>query len=128
MKKANIWHQLRTILMVATRFSCYHVSVQKALAYSYKTIDDKGSGFYSFLEFTPLGSLYEVVVTDYLGPMALDRQRWLAFYAWGSSGILVEIGGERFCIFNPEQKTVHIEELLDSGETKTTLFTQKLEP
>lgn len=128
MKKVSLWKKLTAVIKISIRFSCLHSSILKAMEYTYTNshIED-GPRYETLLQFIPHGSLYEVVLTDCMGSMALNRQTWLAYYSW-HAGTLVEIGGERYCIFNERQGIVYIEELRDSGASTISLYTQKSKP
>lgn len=128
MKKRSLWRKLITLLQVALRFAQQHSSSMDAMKFTYTTRHDESFGGETILQIIPVGSLYQVTLTSCVGDLVLERHTWLASYGWHSNGHLIEIGGNRYCIFNPLQKTVLIEEHKSSGMAAISLYTQKYAP
>jgi hypothetical protein len=82
------------------------------------------TGLDTILTIKSHGSLYQVTLTDYINDEAAQEQTWLATYGWHSNGHLIEIGGDRYCIFDTVTKSLYLEELTDSGRTIIELFTK----
>lgn len=85
---------------------------------------DRIAGVDTMLRISPYGSLYKVIRTDYVSNIADHEETWLATYGWHSNGHLIEIGGDRYCIFDTVSKSLYLENLTEQGKTTIELFTK----
>ncbi|MXN91162.1 hypothetical protein GR160_07950 [Flavobacterium sp. Sd200] len=67
----------------------------------------------------PYGSIFKVHQLYYLQGELQRQKTWLATYGWHSNGHLIEIGGDRHCIFNPAGKELYFE-YFDANVDKVT--------
>ena len=86
--------------------------------------NDMIAGVDTMLTIEPCGSFYKVTRIDYISNIPNNERTWLATYGWHSNGHLIEIGGDRYCIFDTVTKSLYLEELTDSGRTTLELFTK----
>lgn len=84
------------------------------------------TGVDTMLTIKPYGSLYQVTRTDYITNIPECEETWLATYGWHSNGHLIEIGGDRFCIFDAAAKSMYLETLTEQGQTTIELFIKNL--
>lgn len=124
MKKESLWKKIRTVVRIASRFARQHSSTLHAMQLTYTSMPDGGIYGATVLQIIPIGSLYQVTLTSSVGELVLARETWLAAYGWHSNGHLMEIGGDRYCIFNPLEKTVLIEDRSSSHMTTISKYTQ----
>jgi hypothetical protein len=82
------------------------------------------AGVDTMLKINACGSFYQVTRTDYISNIAENEETWLATYSWHSNGHLIEIGGDRYCIFDTVAKSLYLEELTETGKTTIELFTK----
>ena len=82
------------------------------------------AGVDTMLKIKPCGSFYQVTRTDYISNIVDSEETWLATYGWYSNGHLIEIGGDRYCIFDTVAKSLYLEELTETGKTTIELFTK----
>lgn len=84
------------------------------------------AGVDTMMRITPCGSFYKVTRTDYISNIPDNEETWLATYGWHSNGHLIEIGGDRYCIFDTVSKSLYLENLTEQGKTTIELFTKNL--
>lgn len=82
------------------------------------------AGVDTMLKIKPCGSFYQVTRTDYISNIVDSEETWLATYGWYSNGHLIEIGDDRYCIFDTVAKSLYLEELTETGKTTIELFTK----
>ncbi|RKD15097.1 hypothetical protein BCY91_06120 [Pelobium manganitolerans] len=87
---------------------------------------DMIAGVDTMLSITPFGSLFKVTRTDYISNIPENEETWLATYGWHSNGHLIEIGGDRYCIFDTGSKSLYLENLTEQGKTTIELFTKNI--
>ena len=88
--------------------------------------NDMIAGVDTMLSITSCGSFYKITRTDYISNAPENEETWLATYGWHSNGHLVEIGGDRYCIFDTVSKSLYLENLTEQGKTIIELFTKNL--
>ncbi|HRO41747.1 MAG TPA: hypothetical protein PL009_02875 [Flavipsychrobacter sp.] len=74
------------------------------------------------LTIKPYGSFYQISRTEYISNMPENEETWLATYGWHSNGHLIEIGGDRYCIFDAVSNSLYLETLTEEGKTTIELF------
>lgn len=84
------------------------------------------AGVDTMLSITSCGSFYKITRTDYISNTPENEETWLATYGWHSNGHLIEIGGDRYCIFDTVSKSLYLEKLTEQGKTTIELFTKIL--
>ncbi len=84
------------------------------------------AGVDTMLRITRFGSFYQVTRIDYISNIADSEETWLATYGWHSNGHLIEIGGDRYCIFDTVSKSLYLEKLTEQGKTTIELFTKNI--
>jgi hypothetical protein len=89
-------------------------------------LNDRTAGVDTMLRITPSGSFYKVTRTDYISNIPDNEETWLATYGWHSNGHLIEIGGDRYCIFDTVSKSMYLENLTEQGKTTIELFTKNI--
>jgi hypothetical protein len=88
--------------------------------------NDRIAGVDTVLRIIPCGSFYKVTRTDYISNTPDNEETWLATYGWHSNGHLIEIGGDRYCIFDTVSKSMYLENLTEQGKTTIELFTKNI--
>jgi malonyl CoA-acyl carrier protein transacylase len=127
MKSKNLIQKLLASVKIALRFGGQHYAALSMLegVYVRQPLHEKlFAGLDTTLTITLNGSLYHVTRTDYVNDEPALEQRWLATYGWHSTGHLIEIGGDRYCILDTATKSLYLEELTESGKTILELFTK----
>lgn len=85
------------------------------------------TGTESILSIKPVGNFYQVTRTDYVSNTPEHEETWLATYGWHSNGHLIEIGSDRYCIFDAGSKTMYLETLTEQGKTTIEVFIKNLQ-
>ena len=80
------------------------------------------AGVETMLTIKPYGSFYQISRTEYISKMPENEETWLATYGWHSNGHLIEIGGDRYCIFDAVSNSLYLETLTEEGKTTIELF------
>lgn len=88
--------------------------------------NDIVAGVDTILSITSCGSFYKITRTEYISNTPENEETWLATYGWHSNGHLIEIGGDRYCIFDTVSKSLYLEKLTEQGKTTIELFTKIL--
>jgi len=120
MKKESLWHRLRMMLRVALHYTRQHAQSLDAIKgiYTKQCLPLEIDFSYSIvLKIRPQGSLYQVTRSRFLDDDLVREEIWLATYGWHSNGHLIEIGGHRYCIFDPLQKTLYLEDYTTDVKT-----------
>ncbi|MCX2429917.1 hypothetical protein [Pedobacter sp. GR22-10] len=119
MKKPNVIQRIVQLLRVLNHFISAHSAVLSALKdHTIYFNDGHGSGHPGIpktMKITMEGSLYRVTETSYLNEKPFGEKSWLATYGWHSNGHLIEIGGNRYCIFDSINRRILIEEEVEYG-------------
>lgn len=80
----------------------------------------------SLLSINPQGNIYKVIQSYHVnGETHVDVS--LATYGWHSNGHLMEIGGYRVWIFDPQNRTLYLENYDEEKDTKTVQIYIKIE-
>ncbi|WP_316834983.1 hypothetical protein [Pedobacter nutrimenti] len=128
MKKQGLWSRIKMILRMASRFADQHTSSLEAMEATYirRLFDEKKpeQGHYITLKISPYGSIYKVTQVVCLRNTLQEEHCWLATYGWHSNGHLIEIGGYRYCIFDPLQKTLYLEDYNHADIKTLETYTQ----
>lgn len=127
MKLKNLIYGLWTSCKIILRFCRQHHDTLSMAQGTYlkEPLHEKLiAGLDTVLTIKPYGSLFQVTKRDIINDQPVQVQTWLATYGWHSNGHLIEIGGNRYCIFDTVTKSLYLEELTDSGRTTLELFTK----
>lgn len=125
MKLNTIIHDLRLAVKTLLVFGRQHHATLSMLegVYARRPLHDELiAGVETMLAIKPHGSLYQVTRTDYISNIPENEETWLATYGWHSNGHLIEIGGDRYCIFDTVSNSLYLETLTDQGKTTIELF------
>lgn len=125
MKQKKTMQDLKATLKVALRFGRQHLATLTMIEGTYVRQPlryDRGIGLGTKLTIKTYGNLYQLTRTDYVGDLPASENTWLASYAWHSCGQLMEIGGNRFCIFDAASGSMYLESLTEQADTKLELF------
>ena len=127
MKLKNLIYGLWTSCKIILRFCRQHhdtLSMIQGIYLKQPLHEKLVAGLDTVLTIKPYGSLFQITKRDIINDEPVQEQTWLATYAWHSNGHLIEIGGDRYCIFDTVTKSLYLEELTDSGRTTLELFTK----
>nr|WP_067054220.1 hypothetical protein [Mucilaginibacter sp. L294] len=131
MKKESLLSRIKAFVGIVIHYVSQHAASKAALSkvftrqWAGDTVDN---GYTSvLLRFTPYGSFYIVSQHYYLKDELQREAYWHATYGWHSNGHLMEIGGYRYCIFNPARKQLYLEYYDDgAGEKKVEIYNEVL--
>ncbi len=129
MKLNKLIHDLRLAVKVLLNFGRQHhatLSMMQGMYVRQALHNELITGVDTMLTIKPYGSLYQVTRTDYITNIPECEETWLATYGWHSNGHLIEIGGDRFCIFDAAAKSMYLETLTEQGQTTIELFIKNL--
>lgn len=127
MKLKKLIRDLYCAIKVIVHFGREHhatISMMQGIYARQPLYNDMIAGVDTMLKITACGSLYQVTRTDYVGNTPDTEETWLATYGWHSNGHLIEIGGDRYCIFDTASKLLYLEALTEQGKTTIELFTK----
>ncbi|WP_025144947.1 hypothetical protein [Pedobacter jeongneungensis] len=117
MKKPNLIERAVQVLKIVNLFFTGHLaalnSIKKETVYVSRGLEPS-SGVRT-LKITKEGSLYRVTLSGYLHEDPFVEATWLATYGWHSNGHLIEIGGNRYCIFDSLRKKIFVEQEMSYG-------------
>lgn len=125
MKQKTLMHDLHATLKIALRFGRQHLATLNMIEGTYvkqPSLHELGVGLDTTLTIKSYSSLYQVTRIDYVGDVPACENTWLATYGWHSSGHLIEIGGDRYCIFDAASGSMYLEFLTERAETKLEFF------
>jgi hypothetical protein len=112
-KRNSLLNQLKMVLSIALHYCRQHLASKDAMGRLYRRQwpgDTIAGGYTSIIiSIAPYGSLYKVSQQYYLWNELQREFNWIASYGWHSNGHLMEIGGYRYCIFDPEQRQLYLE-------------------
>ena len=80
------------------------------------------TGIDTMIVIKPYGSLYQITRTDYICNTPQHEETWLAVYGWQSTGHLIELGGDRYCIFETISQSLYLEIPTSQGKSTIELF------
>lgn len=129
MKLKKLIRDLRCAIKVVVHFGREHhatISMMPGIYARQPLHNDMIAGIDTMLKITPCGSFYRITRTDYISNLPDNEETWLATYGWHSNGHLIEIGGDRYCIFDTASKSLYLETLTEQGKTTIELFTKNL--
>lgn len=129
MKLNKLIHDLRLAAKVILNFGRQHhatLSMMQGIYVKQALPNDLIAGIDTMLNIKSHGSLYQVTRTDYISNTPEKEETWLATYGWHSNGHLIEIGGDRYCIFDAVSNSLYLEALTELGNTKIELFIKNL--
>ena len=129
MKLKKLIHDLRLAIKVILHFGRQHhatLSMMQGMYVRQALHNELIAGVDTMLTIKPCGSLYQITRTDYITNAPESEETWLATYGWHSNGHLIEIGGDRFCIFDAVSKSMYLETLTEQGQTTIELFIKNL--
>ncbi|WEK21358.1 MAG: hypothetical protein P0Y49_09415 [Candidatus Pedobacter colombiensis] len=125
MKKENLWKRIQIILQVAFKYASQHAQSLNAIKGTYHKQYPKQDPDFRYTEvltIVPFGSLFKVIHSSYMDQELLGEKTCLATYGWHSNGHLIEIGGCRYWIFDPLQKTIYLEDYSDPDVKTVEVF------
>lgn len=125
MKQKKITRDLKATIKIALRFGRQHLATLNMIEGTYvkqPLHQELGVGLDVTLTIKPYGSLYQVTRIDYVGDVPACENTWLATYGWHSSGHLMEIGGDRYCIFDAASGSMYLEFFTERAETRFEFF------
>lgn len=128
MKNETIFKKISRIIPLAYEYAQQHEASHAAMNQLYR-MPGTGDGIVSthtsvIIEITPYGSLYRVSQKYYQWNELQRENNWIASYGWHSNGHLMEIGGSRYCIFDPAQRQLFLEYFDDDAcEKKVEMYT-----
>lgn len=127
MKKQNLISKIWSILLIAKAYSRQHATSMAALEEVYIKCapkqDDQGETL-STIRISRYGSVYQVHQKSYRYQDLIKEETWMATYGWQSSGHLIEIGGNRYLIFDPLNKVAYLEDCSDLLSTTLNFYHQ----
>lgn len=129
MKLNRLIHDLCLAVKIILHFGRQHhatLSMMEGMYVRQPLHNDLIAGVDTTLAIKPLGSLYQVTRTIYISNLPECEETWLATYGWHSNGHLIEIGGDRYCIFDTASKSLYLEALTEQGKTTIELFIKNL--
>lgn len=129
MKLNKLICDLRLALKIILHFGRQHnatLSMMEGMYVRQPPCNEKIAGVDSTLTIKPHGSFYQVTRTEYVSNTPESEETWLATYGWHSNGHLIEIGGDRYCIFETASKSLYLETLTEQGKTTIELFIKNL--
>lgn len=125
MKQKKLMHDLHAALKIILRFSKQHLATLNMIEGMYirqPLHHERVVGLEATITIKSCGSIYQVTRADYISDTPECENTWLATYGWHSSGHLMEIGGDRYCIFDAASGFMYLESLTDRAETTLELF------
>lgn len=125
MKHKNLIQDLHATVKIALRFGRQHLATLNMIEGIYvrqPLKHERPLGLDTTLSIKSYNNFYQVTRTDYAGDAPACEDTWLATYAWHSSGHLIEIGGDHYCIFDAASGSMYLELLTDRAETKLEFF------
>lgn len=115
MKLRGTIYGFYTSARILLRFCVQHHAAIAMIAGIYSTelsaAVNRAAGIDTLLAVRPAGTLYKVVVTDYINNQPVREDTWLAAYSWQSAGRLVEIGGSRICTIDASSGCLYLEDM-----------------
>ncbi|TRW24218.1 hypothetical protein FMM05_10300 [Flavobacterium zepuense] len=127
MKKQSLWSKIGSILLIAKAYSRQHADSLAALEKVYikrRPREDCREETVSTLSISRFGSVFKVHQKSYLYDDLVKEETWMATYGWQSSGHLIEIGGDRYLIFDPLHKVAYLEDSSDLKSTTLNFYNQ----
>ncbi|SDW50751.1 hypothetical protein SAMN05444410_103150 [Hydrobacter penzbergensis] len=125
MKLNTLIHDLRLAIKILLHFGKQHhatLSMMQGMYVRQPLHNEMIAGIDTTLTIKPDGCLYQVTRTVYISNIPECEETWLATYGWHSNGHLIEIGGDRYCIFDAASKSMYLEILTEQGKTMIELF------
>lgn len=129
MKLNTLIHDLRLAAKIILHFGRQHhatLSMMQGVYAREALNDERMAGVDTMLTIKASGSFYQVTRTVYVSNTPEAEETWLATYGWHSNGHLIEIGGDRYCIFDTVSKSMYLETLTEQGKTTIELFIKNL--
>ena len=122
-------HTLYLVAKIIRKFCRQHHTTLSMMEGTYERqplANERTAGIDTILAIKASGSFYTVTRTDYVNNISIYEQAWLATYGWHSNGHLIEIGGDRLCIFDTISKSLYLETLTEQGKITLELFIKNL--
>ena len=129
MKLNKLIYDLRIAVKMILHFGRQHhatLSMMEGIYVRQPPQNEKIAGVDTTLTIKPCGSFYQVTRTEYVSNTPESEETWLATYGWYSNGHLIEIGGDRYCVFETVSKSLYLEALTEQGKTTIELFIKNL--
>ncbi|TRW21958.1 hypothetical protein FMM05_19410 [Flavobacterium zepuense] len=127
MKEQSLWRKIQSVLLIARAYSRQHAQSLAALEEVYIKHcpkQDCREETTSTLSISRFGSVFKVHQKSYLYEELVKEETWMATYGWQSSGHLIEIGGDRYLIFDPLHKVAYLEDSSDLKSTTLNFYNQ----
>ncbi len=111
--KNQVITTMKLIMAVARNF-CYQYAVNLLATEKFYVKpwpgDTANDGYTQIIiGVTAYGSLYRISQYYYLKGDLQREKFWIAYYGDAANRLLIEIGGDRYCIFNPARKELYLE-------------------
>lgn len=129
MKATKLIHDLCTAAKTLLHFSRQHYATRSMMQGIYvkePLSNELITGVDTVLIIRAHGSFYQITCTDYISNTPEHEETWLATYGWHCNGHLIEIGGDRYCIFETASKSMYLETLTEHGKTTLELFIKSI--
>lgn len=127
MKIKGLLKCLQMMLAVAFRYAQQHSASLVAMKarYARQWIDENDHKEYTkTLAIIPRGSIYSIVEQLCLENKVIKEESWTATYGWHSNGHMIEIGGFRYCIFDPLHQCLYLEFYNSEDEKEVAVYQQ----
>lgn len=131
MKQNKLIHDLRLTVKIILHFGRQHhatLSMMQGMYVKQSLRHELNTGVETIIIIKPFGSLYQITRIDYINNAPEYEETWLAAYGWQANGHLIEIGGDRYCIFDTVSKSLYLESLTKQGNTTLELFIKTYTP
>ncbi len=120
---------IRIAVKILLHFSRQHNTTLSIIEGTYErqpSAGERTAGIDTMLSIKASGNFYTVMRTDYVNNISIYEETWLAIYGWHSNGHIIEIGGNRICIFDTVSKSLYLETLTEQGKITLELFIKNL--
>jgi hypothetical protein len=122
-------HELRSVVKIIHRFIMQHhttLTMMQGVYVRQPMSNELATGIETLITIRADGNFYRLTREDYINNTPESEENWLAAYSWYSNGVLIEIGGNRHCIFDTLSNTLYLETLTEQGKTTLELFIKNL--
>lgn len=110
---------------IMLRFSRQHYATLEMIEGMYVKETSSGelvAGLDTAITIKATGNLFQVTRTDYISNIPENEEKWMATYGWHSNGHLIELGGDRYCVFEAASKSLYLESTTQKGNIMIELF------
>ncbi len=120
MKLYKLIHDLLLAIKIIFYFGSQHhatLLMMQGMYVRHPLHDELIGGVNTILIIKSYGSFYQITRTNYVSNIPECEETWLSTYGWHSSGHLIEIGGDRYCMKVMVSKSLYLEILTEQGKT-----------